>query len=762
MNNHETMRMLISAYLDDVATDQERSDVKKHLGECAECKEYYIELKNLRVVMHKCGEEQLSPDAEQKIKNDFLGGKAKREAVMRNKILVSAGSAVLMVVLVFAFAVKTNVVKGAKVMIPVDVNAAAKAPVPAVKPIVKVALKPVIAPVAPVAVPAAKEALQTEALRAKGTRMLQEATKSNQFQKNSGVSYAQQNISNFGYAGESVKLGFGSRLKDSSDQISGGTTYSGEGFSSSDLSAQRTTAAFGAASGSFDKAYASYSYREVERCPEVWYPRRYWDWPDEPLIYVVEPPQPPVNSESYNPIIEQGFLRSIEHPLSTFSIDVDTASYANVRRYLIDQRQMPPKDAVRIEELVNYFTYDYPQPKDNVPFSVTTEVSDCPWNSANKLALIGLQGKSENMEALPPSNLVFLIDVSGSMGDPNKLDLIKQAFPMLVKNLRPQDHVSIVTFSDNPTVVLDATSGANKEVLNGTIAGLVANGSTAGAAGIKAAYGIALKNLIPHGNNRVIMATDGDFNVGPSEDSELVRMIEDYRNDGVFLTVLGFGTGNLKDSKLVQIADKGNGNFSYIDNVLEAKKALVGQMAGTLFTIAKDVKIQVEFNPAQVKAYRLIGYEKRALSKEDFNDDKKDAGELGAGHCVTALYELEMEDAPGSGRVDELKYQPQPVKVIGNSQELMTVKLRYKLPQENESRLITQAVSKINNEPSVNFNFASSVVEFCMLLRESQLKGQATYDDVIARAKAAKGNDNEGYRAEFIRMVEAAQILSGK
>jgi Ca-activated chloride channel family protein len=754
------MRELLSVYLDGQLSQQEKIEVDVHLNECNDCKKYYAQLQSLRKMLSKYAQEELSPDSEQKIKNDFLGGKLKRETIMKNKILVSVGSVALMVVLVFAFAVKTNVVKGTRVMIPVDIKGATKAPVPVVKPIAKVTPKVIIAPVTPVAVPADKEALQTEALRAKGTRMLQEATQSSQVQVDRRISYSQSNSASIGYAGAVLgdKSGvwashdgtgsFGARLKDSSDRIDG-------------ESARITTVNLGAASyGINAKSYQAF-YREAGWCPDpVWYPHRCWDWPDEPLIYVVQ--HQDVNSESYNPIIEQDFLRSTEHPLSTFSIDVDTASYANVRRFLIDERRMPPKDAVRIEELVNYFTYDYPQPKENVPFSVTIEVNNCPWNSVNKLALIGLQGKSENMEALPPSNLVFLVDVSGSMGEPNKLDLIKQAFPMLVKNLRPQDHVSIVTFSDNPTVVLDAASGANKEVINGMIAGLVADGSTAGAAGIKAAYGIALKNLIPHGNNRVILATDGDFNVGPSEDSELVRMIEEYRNDGVFLTVLGFGTGNLKDSKLVQIADKGNGNFSYIDNVLEAKKALVSQMAGTLFTIAKDVKIQVEFNPAKVKAYRLIGYEKRALNKEDFNDDKKDAGELGAGHSVTALYELEMEDTPGSGRVDELKYQPQPVKVIGNSQELMTVKLRYKLPQENESRLITQAVAKIDNEPSLNFNFASSIAEFGMLLRESLSKGQATYDDVIARAKTAKGNDDDGYRAEFIRMVEAAQILSGK
>ena len=472
-------------------------------------------------------------------------------------------------------------------------------------------------------------------------------------------------------------------------------------------------------------------------------------------------PDAEFNREGYAYIGENEFLTSGENPLSTFSIDVDTASYSNLRRYLIEWKRMAPKDAVRIEELINYFTYDYPQPKGDDPFSVTIEVNECPWNNTHKLALVGLQGKIEKMDTLPSSNLVFLIDVSGSMGSYGKLELIKQAFPLLVKNLRAQDKVSIVTYAGSSGVLLDSVSGDKKETINNAIASLGAGGSTAGAQGIKAAYGIALKNIISDGNNRVILATDGDFNVGVSSDSELTRMIEEMRDDGVFLTVLGFGTGNYQDAKMEQLADKGNGNFAYIDNLMEAKKVFVNQLTGTLYTIAKDVKIQVEFNPGQVKAYRLIGYENRALKKEDFNNDKKDAGELGAGHTVTALYELVMADSQEdvAGKVDDLKYQKtQAVK----SDEIMTVKLRYKPPKENVSKLITQTVTKIDDKPSQNFNFAASVAEFGMLLRDSKFKANASYESVIARAKAAKGIDDEGYRAEFIRMVESAQILDVK
>lgn len=467
------------------------------------------------------------------------------------------------------------------------------------------------------------------------------------------------------------------------------------------------------------------------------------------------------NTEGYDRIYDNDFLQAIDNPLSTFSIDVDTASYSNVRRFL-NYNQLPPKDAVRIEEMVNYFSYNYPQPAAGEPFSVTTKVGACVWNNGHKIVLIGLQGKAVDLQQLPPSNLVFLLDVSGSMNQPNKLPLLQSAFRLLAGQLRPQDKVSIVTYAGAAGLVLDSASGDQKNKVLDAIDNLRAGGSTAGSAGIQLAYEIAKKNFIKDGNNRVILATDGDFNVGVSSDGELTRMIEEKRDDGIFLTVLGFGMGNYKDAKMEKLADKGNGNLAYIDNLLEAKKVFVTQLTGTLFTIAKDVKIQVEFNPAQVKAYRLIGYENRMLKKEDFNDDKKDAGEIGAGHTVTALYEIVPADSKEAfSNVDPLQYQ----KVsVAQSDDLLTVKLRYKEPDADESKLITKTISCKEKPVSADadFEFATAVVEFGLVLRDSQYKGTASYQDVLQRAKAAKGKDADGYRAEFIKLVEIAQMLDAK
>ena len=465
------------------------------------------------------------------------------------------------------------------------------------------------------------------------------------------------------------------------------------------------------------------------------------------------------NTEDYTRIYENEFLAVDENPLSTFSIDVDTASYANMRRF-INSGQMPPPDSVRIEELVNYFEYEYPQPDNEHPFSITLEGAECPWNATNTLLLIGIQGKEIDLKEAAPNNLVFLLDVSGSMNQPNKLPLLKQAFKLLTEQLRPQDRVAIVVYAGSSGLVLDSTAGNNKDKILAAIDRLSAGGSTAGAAGITLAYKVAKENFIDEGNNRVILATDGDFNVGVSSDSELVRMIEEKRNDGIFLTVLGLGTGNYKDNKMEQLADKGNGNYSYLDGILEAKKVLVNELGGTLITIAKDVKLQLEFNPEKVKAYRLIGYENRILAKEDFNDDTKDAGELGAGHEVTAIYELVPPDAKQeTAAVDDLKYQQTSVVP---SEELMTVKLRYKKPDGDTSILITESIEPKQVESKGmprNLGFASSVAEFGMLLRDSKYKGTAGYDDVIIRAKEYKGKDDNGYRAEFIQLVEKAQLM---
>jgi Ca-activated chloride channel homolog len=472
---------------------------------------------------------------------------------------------------------------------------------------------------------------------------------------------------------------------------------------------------------------------------------------------------PNFNTENYDRINENEFLDALTSPLSTFSIDVDATSYANVRRFITDG-QLPPKDAVRIEEMINYFKYSYPQPSGRDPFSITAEAAECPWNPDHSLVLIGLQGKTIPLEDLAPSNLVFLIDVSGSMDEPNKLPLVKEAFRLLVKQLRDEDHVAIVVYAGNAGLVLPSTRGSNKEKILHAIDKLDAGGSTAGGAGIQLAYKVAGENFVRGGNNRVILATDGDFNVGVSSDAEMVRLIEQKRDEGVYLSVLGFGTGNLKDSKMEKLADKGNGNYAYIDNIQEARRVFVSQMAGTLWTIAKDVKIQVEFNPAKVKAYRLIGYEDRLLAKEDFNDDRKDAGELGSGHTVTALYEI----IPSGGHVDlpdvdDLKYQRQKIDPDAfRSDEMMTVKFRYKQPDADDSRLIVKPLKETREEfedASENLRWAASVAEFGMILRDSKFKGSSSYRSVLRTAEEAKGRDRDGYREEFLRLVEKSHDI---
>ncbi|MEP6748108.1 MAG: von Willebrand factor type A domain-containing protein [Bacteroidota bacterium] len=478
------------------------------------------------------------------------------------------------------------------------------------------------------------------------------------------------------------------------------------------------------------------------------------------------------NTEDYDNIVENRFLTVDQNALSTFSIDVDAASYSNIRRYL-EMNQLPPAGAVRIEEMINYFHYDYPQPQNDDPFSINTEMADCPWNTNHKLVLIGLQGKKIPVENLPASNIVFLIDVSGSMMEENKLPLVKASMKLLVDQLREQDKISLVAYAGNAGLVLPPTSGSEKSTIKDAIDRLEAGGSTAGGQGIKLAYKTAKENFMKNGNNRVILCTDGDFNVGASSDDDLVRMIEGERNSGVFLTVLGYGMGNYKDNKMEKLADKGNGNHAYIDGIQEAKKVLVNEFGGTLFTIAKDVKLQVEFNPAKVQAYRLIGYENRLLNKEDFNNDKKDAGELGSGHTVTALYEVIpvgvknefMED------VDKLKYQPQikPL-VAANGNEIMTIKFRYKKPDGDVSKLIEHAVTDNHSVVSFigegreavssNFRFAAAVGEFGMLLRNSEFKQSSSYNNAWQMAKDALGKDEEGYRSEFLKLVKNAQFIA--
>ncbi|MEL6557979.1 MAG: von Willebrand factor type A domain-containing protein [Bacteroidota bacterium] len=471
------------------------------------------------------------------------------------------------------------------------------------------------------------------------------------------------------------------------------------------------------------------------------------------------------NNEDYAVIKETGFQRPAKAPLSTFSIDVDAASYSNVRRFL-NKGQLPPADAVRIEEMVNYFSYDYPQPKSNDPFSITTEIAPVPWNEKHQLVHIGIQGKKIDTKDLPASNLVFLLDVSGSMNSVNKLPLLKSAFKLLVEQLRPEDKVSIVVYAGAAGLVLEPTSGKEKSKILAALNQLSAGGSTAGGAGIELAYAKAKEHFVKGGNNRIILATDGDFNVGSSSNQAMETLIEKKRNDGIYLTVLGFGMGNYKDSKMEILADKGNGNYAYIDNIQEAKKVLVNEFGGTMFTIAKDVKIQVEFNPENVQAYRLIGYENRILNDEDFNNDKKDAGELGAGHTVTAMYEVIPTGVESSFvSVDPLKYQKnEEVKKNSFSNELMTVKLRYKKPEgDDKSKLIVNTVNKpakVNKNPGVNFRWSAAVAAYGMLLRDSDYSGDISHEEIITLAQSARGEDNEGYRAEFIRLAQSSKLLA--
>lgn len=473
----------------------------------------------------------------------------------------------------------------------------------------------------------------------------------------------------------------------------------------------------------------------------------------------------PTNTESYANIQENAFHNPDQTPLSTFSIDVDAASYSNVRRYL-NNGGLPPKDAVRIEEMINYFDYDYPQPEGNDPVNIITEISTAPWNNKHKLVQIGLQGRKIKTEQLPASNLVFLIDVSGSMEQPNKLPLLVSSFKLLTNQLREKDKVAIVVYAGNSGVVLPSTPGNMKNTIKEALNKLSAGGSTAGGQGIELAYKIAGQHFIKGGNNRVILATDGDFNVGASSDKEMEQLIEEKRKSGVFLTVLGYGMGNTKDSKMETLADKGNGNYAYIDNITEARKVLVNEFGGTLFTIAKDVKLQVEFNPAKVQAYRLIGYENRLLQDKDFNDDRKDAGDLGSGHTVTALYEIIPVGVQSSfsPSVDPLKYQENKKKTSkNNSPEMLTVKLRYKQPDGDASKLLQKSVidaSNIFEGASNNFRFAAAVAEFGMLLRQSDFKQNASFDQVISLVKQSMGKDTEGYRSEFLKLVKSSQLLA--
>ncbi len=476
---------------------------------------------------------------------------------------------------------------------------------------------------------------------------------------------------------------------------------------------------------------------------------------------------PGQGGDKYDRIVENPFLAARQNPLSTFSIDVDTASYSKARMYLFEHHQLPPEDAVRIEELVNYFPYDYAGPKDEHPFAANVEVAQCPWKPEHRLVRIGIKGKDMQQQERPLSNLVFLLDVSGSMNAPNKLPLLKRGMKMLVDQLGENDRVAMVVYAGAAGLVLPSTSGDQKQTILDALSRLQAGGSTNGGQGIQLAYQVALDNFIPSGTNRVILCSDGDFNVGTTSSGELIRLVEERAKQNIFLTVLGFGIGNHNDAMLEQISNKGNGNYAFIDTDNEARKVLVEQMSATLVTIAKDVKIQVEFNPHQVAAYRLIGYENRMLAAEDFNDDKKDAGEIGAGHMVTALYEVVPVGVPSDVKVvqvDPLRYQTESETTqVAESGEMLTLKIRYKLPQEEESKLLAYAVTDGGQSfaaASPDYKFAAAVASFGMLLRNSEHKGEANYDAVMEIATEGATGDASGYRTEFLRMVQRAGELA--
>lgn len=464
--------------------------------------------------------------------------------------------------------------------------------------------------------------------------------------------------------------------------------------------------------------------------------------------------------ETYKAIDESGFKSTATDPVTTFSADVDKASYSNVRR-MINYGQKPDEDAVRIEELINYFDYNYTPPAEGskAPLNATTTLSSCPWNPDNYLLRIGLQAKKIDLTKAPPSNIVFLIDTSGSMDSPNKMPLLKASFKLLLDNLRSEDRIAIVVYASQTGVLLPSTSAKEKKKISKVIDNLVASGSTAGGAGLQTAYKVAKKNFLPKGNNRIILATDGDFNVGISSRDKLQRLVEEERNNGIYISVLGYGMGNYRDDMAETIADKGNGNYAYIDNLTEAKRVLVNEFGGTFYTVAKDVKLQLEFNPQYVKEYRLVGYENRALANEDFEDDKKDAGEIGAGHTVTALYEL----VPAKGATtDGLRYQKQVEKGFAN--ELAFLKIRYKDPIVKDAKSVEESTpipftltefAKTDDD----YRFASAVAEWGMLLRNSKYKAKSSYSQVLDLAKNAIGKDEEGYRKEFIRLVEVSEKL---
>jgi len=727
MENHQEWKQLLSAYFDGELSPEEKDRVNDHLVDCPACQKYLKELRSLSVNIKKLKTENLSPDLEERLIQTMNSGKGKSMEKFNWQV---AGKMFVVFFLVGAVFLSTQSylkrgVQGRLRSAADDIGDQYTSGNTSVTKVVSTKKENVFKSYAQGAIQArVRDASQ---YMAKETGALGTTSQYEPYYQSSSYGVDRASV-------DSNKLA---------------RTSSSTSPAAAPLPLETRTRQYGVEQTVYDMGGMNGDFDVRGQYPAQVYP------------------QQPADREQYDLITENEFLGVAQNPLSTFSIDVDTASYSNIRRFL-NSNQMPPRDSVRIEEMINYFDYDYPEPKGNQPFSITLENGVCPWNTNHQLVLVGLQGKTLSDRKTPDSNLVFLVDVSGSMNSADKLPLLKESLKMMVAQLRPQERISMVVYAGAAGVVLDSAPGSNKHLIMSAIDNLQAGGSTAGGQGIRLAYEMARKNFIRNGNNRVILATDGDFNVGVSSDSELVQIIEQERKNDIFLTVLGFGTGNLQDGKMEKIANKGNGNYYYIDSLQEGKKVLVDELGSTIFTIAKDVKIQIEFNPAHVKSYRLIGYENRKLAKEDFNDDTKDAGELGAGHTVTALYEIVPAGSWESpeGNVDPLKYQKQTEKKRSSSNEMMTVKLRYKEPTGDTSRLIT----KVLNRPgysfgrtwygtSDNLNFASAVAQFGMLLRDSQFKGTTSYSQVIQQAQASAYQDSRGYKAEFLALVQQAANL---
>lgn len=773
MMDHDKIKNLVSTYFDGEITAEDKVLVESHLKECEACQVYYIELHKLSSTLRNWKDEDLSADLIQKIKHTLPAVKREENKMSTIRFSRFTGSAVLTLAVIMILTT-VNIythrgIQGRFKSATDDIGdqysfgnggTALQARVRDAKQYM------------------AKDkgdqtgALQYEPYYLTTNYSISRDESENQLLKEESASHAGGRATG-GYQ-ESTYSSAVTTETMSSQVLDTSAEYWGESGGKAqevDRLALNTAPIRGIVTPSVPPA--AYPAKQESRVfsnlgvqPEIYDPDgRRADY-NRQYRYQYQYPVK-ANTEEYKRIYENQFLDAKNNPLSTLSIDVDTASYSNIRRFL-NNNQMPPVDAVRIEEMVNYFNYSYPDPTWNDRFSITLKASTCPWNPSHQLVLIGVQGKKLEQKQIPPSNLVFLIDVSGSMYSADKLPLLKEGMKMLVNQISDNERVAIVVYAGQAGLVLDSTPGSQKQAIFQAIDSLQAGGSTAGGAGIKLAYDVAKANFIRNGNNRVILATDGDFNVGVSGDFELSQLIEQKRKDGIFLTVLGFGQGNIKDNKMETLADKGNGNYFYIDNQDEARKVLVHELGSTIFTIAKDVKIQVEFNPAQVGAYRLIGYENRLLAKQDFNDDTKDAGELGAGHTVTALYEVipAAQAAPmpriQEKGVDPLVYQKEPMKLwnLGNN-DIMTVKLRFKDPQSSSSKLVKKSISanQMTFTPDEDFRFASAVAEFGMILRGSHAQGMSSYDQVLELASQSLGKDSFGYRQEFLGLVHRAKQL---